>query len=183
MGGRAERAPVHLGQAEGGVVGGHDHVGVAGQPDAAAQAEALHGGDDRHLAVVDGGEGGGAAAVDPDQRLVALGVDLLDVDPGAEAAPLGPQDHHPIVGHPTGGDERVGQGEPARHIQRVHRRMVDDHLADPAVLLDECTGMTPVPLSSFSCFRAVVLTPASETPANLGEPGRAGQHRARESVP
>ena len=85
VGGGAERATVDLGQPEGGVLGGDDHVGVAGQPDAAAEAEALHGGDHGHLAVVDGGEGGGAAAVDPDEGLVALGVDLLDVDAGAEA--------------------------------------------------------------------------------------------------
>ena len=87
VGGGAERAPVDLGQAEGGVLGGHHDVGVAGQADPAAQAEALDGGDDRHLAVVDGGEGGGAAPVDPDQGLVALGLDLLDVHPGAEPPP------------------------------------------------------------------------------------------------
>ena len=38
----AERAAVDLGEAEGRVVGGDDDVGVAGEPDAAAEAEAVH---------------------------------------------------------------------------------------------------------------------------------------------
>ena len=135
-----ERAAVDLGQPEGGVLGGDHHVGVAGQPDAATEAEALHGGDHGDLAVVDGGEGGGAAPVHPDQRLVALGVDLLDVDAGAEAAPGRPQDGDAVGGHPARGDERVGQLEPARHIERVDRRVVDDHLGDPVVLLDHING-------------------------------------------
>ena len=71
MGGRAERAAVDLGQAEGRVVARDDDVGVADQADAAAEAEALHRGDDRHLALVDGGERGEAAAVRADQRVVA----------------------------------------------------------------------------------------------------------------
>ena len=100
------------------------------EADPSPQAEAVHGGDDRHLAVVDGGEGGEAPPVDADQRLVPLGLDLLDVDPGAEAAALGPQDDHPVVGDPAGGEHGVGQGEPAGHVERVDRRVVDDHLGD-----------------------------------------------------
>ncbi len=110
-----QRPPVHLGQAEGGVVGGDDDVGVAGHADPAAQAEALHGADHRHFAVVDGGEGGGAAVVHPDQRLVAPGLDLLDVHAGAEAPALGPQHHHPDVGDAPGGQQGVGQVEPLGH--------------------------------------------------------------------
>ena len=161
VGGGAERAPVHLGQAEGGVVGGDDDVGVAGQADAAAEAEALHGGDDRHLAVVDGGEGGGAAAVHADQGLVPLGLDLLDVDPGAEAPPLGPQDDHPVVGHPARREEGVGQLEPARHVERVDRRVVDDHLGDPVVLLDHGDGHG----GADSPRLVRVLTPRQKSPA------------------
>ena len=41
VGGRAERAALHLGQAERRVVGGDDDVGVADQADAAADAEAV----------------------------------------------------------------------------------------------------------------------------------------------
>ena len=96
VGGGTERPPVHLGKAESGVLGGDDDVGVADQPDAAAQTEALHGGDDRHLAVVDGGERRRAAPVHPHQRLVPLGLDLLDVHPGAETAALGAQHHDPV---------------------------------------------------------------------------------------
>ena len=76
------------------------------QPDAAPEAEAVDGGDDRDLAVVDGGEGGGAAPVGADQGVVALGLDLLDVDAGAEAPALGPQHHDPHLRIAAGGDER-----------------------------------------------------------------------------
>ena len=94
MGGRAERAAVDLGQAEGGVVAGDDDVGVADQADAAAEAEAVDRGDHRHRAVVDRGEGGVAAPVGADQGVEALGgLHLLDVDAGVEAPALGPQHH------------------------------------------------------------------------------------------
>ena len=68
--GRAQRAAVDLGQPERRVVGRDHDVGVAGQADAAAEAEAVHRGDHRHRAVVDGGERGEAALVGADQRLV-----------------------------------------------------------------------------------------------------------------
>src|SRR4051812_13107314 len=45
--GRAERSLLDLRQAEGGVVGGEDDVGVADETDPAAEAETVHGGDDR----------------------------------------------------------------------------------------------------------------------------------------
>ena len=61
VGGGTERAAVDLGKAEGGVVGGDDHVGVADQPDPAAEAVAVDGRDHRHRAVVHGREGGEAA--------------------------------------------------------------------------------------------------------------------------
>ena len=99
-------------------------------PDPAAEAEPVDGGDDRHLALVDGGEGGEAAPVGPDEGLVAPGLDLLDVDPGAESPTLGPEDDHPVVRHPPGGQHRLGQAEPAGHVEGVDRRMVDDHLGD-----------------------------------------------------
>ena len=97
MGCCAQGAAVDLGQTEHGVLGGDDDVGVADQPDAAAQAVALHGGDDRHLAVVDGVERREAAAVRPDQRGVALGLDLLDVHAGAEGPALRAQHHRDRV--------------------------------------------------------------------------------------
>ena len=64
----AERAAVDLGQAEGRVVGGDDDVGVAGEADAAAEAEALHRRDHGHLAVVHRAERLVAAPVDPHER-------------------------------------------------------------------------------------------------------------------
>ena len=73
VGGDAERAAVDLGEAEGRVVGGDHDVGVAGEPDAAAEAEPVHGRDHRDLAVVHGGERLVAAAVDADEALVAWG--------------------------------------------------------------------------------------------------------------
>ena len=35
---------------------------------------------------------------------------------------------------------RIGEGEPARDVERVDRRVVDDHLGDPIVLLDHVDG-------------------------------------------
>ena len=73
VGGGAERAAVQLGQAEDGVVARHDRVRVAGQADAAAQAEPADRRDDRHLALVHRGEGLVAAAVGADEGGVAAG--------------------------------------------------------------------------------------------------------------
>ena len=98
--GRTQCAALDLGQAEGRVVGGDDDVGVADQPDAAADAEAVDRGDDRNLALVHRAESVEASAVGVDQRGEAFGVlHLLDVDAGVEAAALGAQDHH--VGAPV----------------------------------------------------------------------------------
>ena len=61
---------------------------------------------------------------------VAEVLDLLDVHPGTEAPTLGPDDHHPVVGNTPRGEDRLGQGVPARHVEGVDRGMVDDHLGD-----------------------------------------------------
>ncbi len=53
VGGGSERAALHLGQAELGVIGGDDHVGVADEADAAAHAESVDRCDDGNLALVD----------------------------------------------------------------------------------------------------------------------------------
>ena len=116
MGGGAEGAAVDLGQAEGGVVGGDDHVGVADQADAAAEAEAVDRGDHRHRALVDGGERGVAAPVGADQGVEALGrLHLLDVDAGVEAAALGPQHDHPHrrVARRASDDASASSNQPA----------------------------------------------------------------------
>ena len=134
--GRAQRAPVHLGQPERRVLGGDHDVRVAGQPDTAAQAEAVHRGDHRHRAVVDRGERGRAAPVGAEQGLVppllALrALHLLDVHPGAEAAARRGQDHRPRARGGARRRDRVRQVVPALHGQRVDRREIDDHLGDP----------------------------------------------------
>ena len=96
--GDAERTPVDFGEAERRVVGRDDDVGVAGEPDAAAEAEALHRRDDGHLAVVHGRERLVAAAVHADERVVGrVGGELFDVDAGLEALALGAQDHAPAT--------------------------------------------------------------------------------------
>ena len=118
-----------------GVVGGDDDVGVADQADATAETEAVHGGDDRHGALVDGGKGGEAALVGADQGVEALGgLHLLDVDAGVEPASLGPEHHdtHRPVGSEVG--EGAGEVEPTLDGQRVHRGVVDDDLRDPALV-------------------------------------------------
>ena len=126
MGGRAERATLHLGQPEGGVVGGHDDVGVADQADAAADAESVDRRDHRHCAFVDRAEGGEAAAVGVDERGESLGaLHLLDVHPGVEAAALGPQDHRVGFGVCAGGRDGVGEFEPAARRDGVDGRVVD----------------------------------------------------------
>ena len=109
VGGGTERAAVDFGKSEGGVVGGHHDVRVPDDADASAETEPLDGGDHRDLALVDGGEGGEAAPVGADQRLVTPALDLLDVHPGAEPPPLGPDDDHPVVGDPPGVGHRRGQ--------------------------------------------------------------------------
>src|SRR4051794_31710677 len=127
----AESALLDLGEAEGRVVGGDDDVGVAGEPDAAAEAEPVHGGDHRDGAVIDRGEGGVAATVGADQRSEAFGLlHLLDVDAGVEALPFGGEDHNPYVRIGTGGGQGVGELEPAGDRQRVDRRHVHDDLGD-----------------------------------------------------
>jgi hypothetical protein len=135
VGGGPQRTPVDLGEAEGGVVGGHDDVGVAHQPDAPAQAVPVDGGDHRHGALVDGGEGGVAAPVGAHQGGEPFGgLHLLDVDPGVEAPALGPQDDHPHGRVLAQRPDRVGQLEPAGHGEGVDRRVVHDDLGDAAVV-------------------------------------------------
>jgi hypothetical protein len=131
VGGGAEGAPIDLRQPERGVVGGHDDVGVADQADAAPEAVAVDRGDHRHLALVDGGEGGVAASVGADERGVPLGrLHLLDVDAGVEAPSLCRQDHDAYRGIGTQRAHQVGQLEPPGHRQRVDGRVVHHHLGD-----------------------------------------------------
>ena len=148
VGGGAECAPVDLGQAEGGVVGRHDDIGVADQTDAAAEAETVDRGDHRNFAVVHGGEGGEAAAVGADQRVEPFGVlHLLDVDAGVEAAPFGPQHHHVHVAIAAGGGHLVSHLVPTGDGQRVDWRVVHDDLGD--VIGDRGGGAHGVLVVSF----------------------------------
>ena len=131
VGRRAERAAVDLGQPEAGVGRGNHDVGVADQTDAAAEAEAVHRGDHRHLALVDRGEGGKTAAVRAEQSLEAGGpLHLLDVHAGVESAALGAQDHDPHVRILAERAHDFGQSEPALYVESVYRRMVDHDLRD-----------------------------------------------------
>ncbi|GAA3035041.1 hypothetical protein GCM10020000_10620 [Streptomyces olivoverticillatus] len=126
MGGGAEGAAVELGQAEDGVVGGDDGIGVAGEADAAAEAEALDGGHHRHLAVVDGGKGRGAALVDVEQGPVAgCALQLLDVDARIEAPPGGGEDDAVDRGVGARGPYRFGEVVPALCGKGVDGRVVD----------------------------------------------------------
>jgi hypothetical protein len=60
------------------------------------------------------------------------GLHLLDVDAGAEPAPLGGDYHHPGGGIVAGCAQRTGQVVPALHRDRVDWREVDHHLGDTA---------------------------------------------------
>ncbi len=131
MGGRAERAAVQFGQAERRVVTRHDRVRVAHQPDAAAQAVAPHGGDDRHLAVVDGRERLVTAPVGAEQRGVPRRPPhLLDVHARVEAAARRGEHHTAGAGVAAGRADRVGQVEPVLYGQGVDRRPVDGDQRD-----------------------------------------------------
>ena len=122
----SERAAVDFGQPERRVVGGNHDVGVAGEPDASAEAKAVHGRDDGNRAVVHRGEGLVAPAVDGNQRLVGrVGGELLDVDAGLEALALGLQDHDTDIGVVTGVADRIRQREPTADGKCVHGRIVD----------------------------------------------------------
>ncbi len=129
VGGGAEGAPVELGQAERGVVGGDDGVGVADEPDAAAEAEAVHGGDDGYGTVVDGGKGLRAGVVDVDEGpvvpLAGGAAQLLDVHAGVEAAAGGGEDD--TVGRRVAARRADGlrQRVPAAYGQGVDGREVD----------------------------------------------------------
>ena len=126
VGGRAEGAALHLGQPERRVVGGDDDVGVADQADAAAHAEAVDRGDDRHRALVHRAERLEAAAVGVDQCGEALGVlHFLDVHAGVEPAALGAQDHHVGGLVAARGRDGVGEFEPSAGRDRVDGRVVD----------------------------------------------------------
>ena len=133
---RTESAPVHLWQAEVGVVAGDDDVGVADEADAPADAESVDGGDDRYGTVVDGCERGEAALVRADERIEPGRVlHLFDVDAGVETLAL--RAEHDDTGVrilPRRGD-RSCQVEPAGNGQRVDRRAIDDDLGN-AILID-----------------------------------------------
>ena len=126
MGGRAQSAALDLRQPEGRVLGGHDHVGVTHQADAATDAESVDRGDHRDRALVDRPEGGEAAAVGVDQRGESLGsLHFLDVHPGVEPAALGPQDHRMGVPVVAGGGQHLAEFEPAARWDGVDRGKVD----------------------------------------------------------
>jgi hypothetical protein len=130
---RTQGAAVDLGQAERGVFRREDHVAGTHHADATAQDETVGRGDHRHLAVVDGGEGVVAALVHGrDGR--AVGGQLLDVDAGAEAAPLGGQHHHPHRVVAAERSEDLGQVGPPLTVEGVHRRVIQQNLGD--ALLD-----------------------------------------------
>ena len=128
MGGRAQCAPLHLRQAKRGVVGGDDDIGVADQPDAAADAESVDRGDNRYRAFINRAECGEAAAIGVDKRAESFGaLHLFYVHPGVEAAALGAQDDHVGIGAIAGGSNRVGEFEPALRGNGVDGRIVDGH--------------------------------------------------------
>ena len=90
----------------------------------------MHRRDHRHRAVVHGRERFVATAVHADDR-AGVGLQLLDVDAGAETLALRAQHHHRngrVFAEPAQGR---GKLEPGLHVQRVHRRTVDHDLADP----------------------------------------------------
>src|SRR5579875_3834338 len=163
--------------AQRGVVGGHDHVGVAHQTDAAAHAESVDRGNHRDRALVDRLERSEAAAVGVEQRGEALGaLHFFDVDPGVEAAALGPQDHHAGVRLAARSCHSVGEFKPAARGDGVDRRIVDGN-GDYAGLDGgggdrHCTSRGRLPKQALAWYASTV-TRAEGAPAyNLGLAGR-----------
>ena len=94
MRGGTESAPIDFRKAEGGVLGGDDDVGGARDADAAPEAVAVHGGNHRDGAIVDGREGVVAASIHIDDLGSVLG-QLLDVDSGLKPLAFRP-DHQAV---------------------------------------------------------------------------------------
>ena len=127
MGGSTQGTVVDLREAEPGALDGHDYVSVAGQPDPAPEAEAVHGHHHRSRTLVDGPERLEAGTVGLHQTLVAIHcLDLPDVHPCTEAPALGCQDDRPdVVATPISVQE-ISQGVSVGDAQGVHRRIVHD---------------------------------------------------------
>ena len=92
-----------------------------------AQNEAVAGANHRNRAIVDGREGIVTALVHLGDQAAVLG-ELLDIDPGAEAASLGAQndDAHLLIAPKR--NDGLGQLRPAGAVERVHRRVVQHDL-------------------------------------------------------
>ena len=140
-----EGSTVHLGQPEDGIVRGDDDIGIADEPDATPDAEAIDRDDNRHGALIDRLEGGIAATVGPQEGIEpGRPLHLLDVDARVEALALRSEHDHSSRGIPTSRVERLGHREPARDGQRVDRRIVHDDLDDARVVTVEAVDRDPV---------------------------------------
>src|ERR1700730_4771754 len=178
---RAERAAFDLRQAEAGVVGGHDDVGVAHQADAAADAESVHGRDHRHGAFVYRAEGGEAAAVGVDEGGESLrSLHLLDVNTRVEAPAFGSQDHRVGIGIGAGGGDRVGQLEPPARRDGVDGRVVDGDRDDVRFDGGGCDGQCALPREkcgwlpkqALAWYASTVVSAEAADGINLGLAGR-----------
>ena len=106
---------------------------LAREPDAAAEAEALHRRDHRDFAVVDGGERFVAPSVDADRATAwsSSAASSLMSTPAWKPLPSARRITTCTSGSRPGRAHRVGELEPARDRERVHRRIVDGDDRDP----------------------------------------------------
>jgi hypothetical protein len=125
MCGCAKGATIDLGKPEEGIVGGHDDIGIADQPNTATDTEASHRSDDWHLTLIHRRESVIAALVGPDEGVKALGVlHFLDVDAGVEATALGTEDDGPNTAIGAKTADLIAELEPLSHSEGVNRRTV-----------------------------------------------------------
>ena len=125
MSGCAKGTSIDLGKPEEGVVGGHDDIGIADQPNTATDTEASNCSNDRNLALVDRSKGVIAALVGPDEGVEALSVlHFLDVDAGVKATTLGSENDRPHTAIGAKSADLVAELEPLSHGEGVNRRTV-----------------------------------------------------------
>src|SRR5260221_864841 len=123
-----ERAAVDFGHAETRAGRRNNDVGGSADANTAAEHVSMRRGDHWFLRTMDCPKRLVIAGVDLDDALGML-CQLLDVDPGAESAPLGANDDDAdrLVGRQPVDVPR--QGPPAGAVQGVHRRPLDPQLS------------------------------------------------------
>src|SRR5690606_17182308 len=131
---RPKRTAVHLGEAKFRAFRRDEDIAISSEPDAASDAESVHGRDDRHRTFIDCLERFVAALIGAEKRVETFGLlHLLDVDARVKATPLVAKDQRDHRGIASELMDDARELKPARHGERVHGRIITDDLGDPIV--------------------------------------------------